>query len=89
MGQYDEAADFHRQAAAILRAIDDRWYLAIALDNLALTLNLVGDSDSAKAQWREALSLIAEYTDPGAAKLRRQVNQRLADGQSGQTQLLP
>lgn len=76
-GQPELAIDFHRHAATILRESGDRWQLAVALDNLATATEMTGDLPAAGAAWREIPSLITDFPDLQAAKLRHRVIKKL------------
>ncbi|WP_413116027.1 hypothetical protein ACK1X7_32585 [Streptomyces sp. CY1] len=75
MSRLDEAADFHRRAAAAHHALGDHWHEALALDGLALAL---AEDDGAQSRQHraEALRLLSGYDDPRAAELRAQIEQR-------------
>jgi tetratricopeptide (TPR) repeat protein len=68
----DEAADFHRLAVAAFRAIGDQWQLAVALTHLGVALG--GDQDAD----REALNLLAPFSDPRAVRLQEAIRARLS-----------
>ena len=74
--QPEIAADFHRQAVAILHETENQWQLAVALDHLAAALEQTGDIAKAMAARREVARLIADYTDPQAARLRERAAKR-------------
>jgi tetratricopeptide (TPR) repeat protein len=78
-GRAEDAADFHRRAAATYRARGDQWQLALALTNLADALNLGGETVQAREHRREAVRLLAEFSDPLAEEKRAQLNAALTD----------
>ncbi|MGX7827257.1 ATP-binding protein [Actinokineospora sp. 24-640] len=78
LGRPEDAAQFHRVAVAAHRDLRDRWHLALALDNLATTLADTGEHAPARASWAESLSILSEFDDPRAARLRERVTARLA-----------
>jgi tetratricopeptide (TPR) repeat protein len=71
----EEAVHFHRTAIVIQRQLDDRWELALALNNLATVL----DPDAAREYWTEAARLLDEFDDPRAVRIRAEVADRLAE----------
>ena len=77
MDHAEQAIDFHRQAAELLRAPGHRWRLTVVLDNLATALDLTGDTNAALACWREAKPLIEDFHDPQATELRQRVSNHL------------
>ena len=72
LGNLSEAADFHRSAVAILRTAADPWRLAVALNNLAAACQ-AETPDQAVVSRREALDLIADFSDPRATQLRQDI----------------
>ncbi|GAA0430691.1 hypothetical protein GCM10010160_67270 [Acrocarpospora corrugata] len=70
MGRPAEAIDFHRRAATVFRDLDDRWQLALALDNLGIAQRLAGEATSAERNWRRALDILADFEDPKARSMR-------------------
>jgi tetratricopeptide (TPR) repeat protein len=69
MGRAQDAAAFHRQAVAVQRDLGDTWQLAVELDHLAACVQ-EEDPEAARAQWAEALTLLAPYTDLRATAFR-------------------
>jgi hypothetical protein len=65
-------------AVTILRELDERWLLAVALDNLATALERTDAAVEAEQRWAEALALLARFSDPGAVRLRARIGDRLA-----------
>jgi tetratricopeptide (TPR) repeat protein len=78
LGVPEEAAKFHRLAAATHRELGDRWQLAIALANLAAAMRETGSPASARSYWSEAATILAEFDDPRAARLRIRIDDSLA-----------
>ncbi|OXM44033.1 hypothetical protein CFP75_35980 [Amycolatopsis alba DSM 44262] len=75
--RYKESTDFHRFAVAIHRETRDQWLLGVTLNDLAISCELLGDADMAR-QYREGgLASIANFDDPRASELRRQIVQAL------------
>jgi tetratricopeptide (TPR) repeat protein len=68
----DEAADFHRLAVTAFRDTGERWQLAIALTNLATALDADTDAN------REALDLLAPFSDPRSVRLQEEIRARLS-----------
>lgn len=79
LGRVDEAVDFHRRAVAAHREHDDRWDLATALDNLAIALMLTNQPDEAGTCWREALTLLTDYSDAEAQSVADRIRQSIQD----------
>ncbi|MFB9965552.1 ATP-binding protein [Sinosporangium siamense] len=75
-GRHGEAADFHRQAAVVQRELGFRWHEATALEDLAEALS-ESDADAGREQWRRALGLISDYSDPRALRMRQRIRERL------------
>jgi tetratricopeptide (TPR) repeat protein len=71
MGRFDDATDFYRTAAATHRDLDDRWHLAQTL----YRLGVVADD---RESLQRALDLLAEFDDPRATALRRDVTESLS-----------
>jgi tetratricopeptide (TPR) repeat protein len=69
LGRLAEAADFHRLAAVTHGELDDAWRRAVALGNLATSLDRLGERPAALANWREARSSLAGFPDPRAVGL--------------------
>jgi tetratricopeptide (TPR) repeat protein len=72
MDRPDDAADFHRLAAAVFRDTGERWPLALALDHLARVTPA-----EAEQHWRESANLLATFPDPHATRLRQEISARL------------
>ncbi|MFD0635421.1 ATP-binding protein [Catenulispora yoronensis] len=73
LGRPEQAADFHRQAVALLRTQADGYKTANALSHLADTLDTTDDghgAGDATAARVEAARLAANYDDPRAIELR-------------------
>jgi tetratricopeptide (TPR) repeat protein len=62
-GLYDKAAECHRQALEILRALDDRRAIALTENNLALALSRAGDDHWAIGLFEEAAATLRELGD--------------------------
>ncbi|WP_216892952.1 ATP-binding protein [Nocardia alni] len=75
----DEAAEFHRRAAAIHHELRDNWNHALALTHLADALDSLGDTDQARRTRTEALNLTLAYQDPRATQLRHRLSKALHD----------
>ncbi len=73
MDRPEEAADFHRLAAATFRDTGERWQLALALAHLGE----VSSGPEADQCHREALDLLAAFPDPLSARLQREIRDRL------------
>ncbi|MER7184908.1 tetratricopeptide repeat protein [Streptomyces hyaluromycini] len=81
LGRLLDAAKFHRMAIAIYREVQDRWALAGALVNLALVLS--GEDgegardaeDEARTHATEAVTILAEFDDPRALRLRETIDE--------------
>ncbi|WP_059007879.1 tetratricopeptide repeat protein [Streptomyces specialis] len=70
LGRPDQAADFHRTAARLLRDHHHPWHLALTLTHLADAHTDNHQPDHAHQCRTEALTLLAEFTDPEATALR-------------------
>ena len=77
LGRFDEAVKFHRLAASTHRELGDRWQLAVSLDNLAIALNEAGDPEQARSCWAEAVTLLGDFADPRAVRMRDRTNRML------------
>ncbi|MFY1635204.1 tetratricopeptide repeat protein [Solwaraspora sp. WMMB335] len=77
LGRSAEAADFHRQAAAVHRRLGDSWQAAVALHNLATALAATGREAEALSVRQEALTLLSRFEDDRAADLREQIERAL------------
>ncbi|MFE5585400.1 ATP-binding protein [Kitasatospora sp. NPDC056531] len=81
LGRAQEASEFHRRAVAVHRDLGDRWQWAVALCHLAEAAEAMGEtSDVARQHRREALTLLGDFTDPGARRLRDRLTSALGDG---------
>jgi tetratricopeptide (TPR) repeat protein len=74
MSRPEEAVDFHRLAAATFRETGEQWRLALALTNLGAALR----GPEAEASFREALDLLAAFTDPRSTRLQQEIRDRLS-----------
>ena len=70
LGRLDEAIACHRQALTIHNSLGDTYQTAVTLDQLANVLQANGDRETARVHWREAASLLGDFTDPRAIELR-------------------
>ncbi|WP_216895788.1 ATP-binding protein [Nocardia alni] len=77
LGRPGEAAAFHRAAVAAQRELGDRWLWACALAHLGDDLHRSDDADGARPCWIQARSLLAEFDDPKANRLRQRVSASL------------
>ncbi|GAA4240584.1 tetratricopeptide repeat protein [Actinomadura meridiana] len=70
----EESETCHRRAVDILRGFGgNRWPLALALDNLAVTLTARDRRAEAADAWSDALDELSVFTDPAAARLRARI----------------
>ncbi|RKT54141.1 ATP-binding protein [Saccharothrix australiensis] len=76
LGRFKEAADFHRIAATIHQDLADHWHTALSLAGLAVVLDQLDEPSKARQHRDKALAAIADFTDPRAAALRRQLSGR-------------
>ncbi|WP_240813128.1 hypothetical protein [Streptomyces sp. DASNCL29] len=84
LGRFDEAAAFHRRAAAAHRELDDHWQLALALDGLASALRgsgVNGSEEEARRHWEEASRTLAVFDDARAVELRSRIDDALGTSQ--------
>lgn len=59
----------------------DRWQWALALCRLAEALEATGEAaDAVRERRREALTLLGDFTDPSAQRLRDQLTSALGEG---------
>ncbi|GII90734.1 ATP-binding protein [Sinosporangium siamense] len=72
----EEAADFHRRAAATQHELGFHWHEAMALDGLAIALTGV-DAAQSRRRWTDALELISYYDDPRAQAVRQRMEHHL------------
>lgn len=75
LGRLLDAATFHRMAIAIYRETQDRWALAGALVNLALVLSGEDADGEARTHAAEAATILAEFDDPRALRLREKIDE--------------
>ncbi|WP_280722071.1 tetratricopeptide repeat protein [Kitasatospora sp. MAA4] len=73
LGRAQEASDFHRRALAVHRELGDRWQHAVALCCLADALDASDAPSDVQQYRREALTLLDDFTDPGALRLRERI----------------
>ncbi|MFF7656863.1 tetratricopeptide repeat protein [Streptomyces sp. NPDC007983] len=78
LGRPVEAADFHRQAASAHRDLGDAWHQAqaLALDGLA---SAVENSEEARRHWAQAMTLLADFSDPRSAAARETIEHKLTE----------
>ncbi|WP_231978517.1 NB-ARC domain-containing protein [Streptomyces sp. TLI_053] len=77
LGRAREAGEFHRSALAAHRDLGDHWQWAVSLCHLADALEH-DEVPSVVRQYRqEALTLLDDFTDPSARRLREQLTSRL------------
>ncbi|MFI0411540.1 tetratricopeptide repeat protein [Actinomadura sp. 3N508] len=70
----EESETCHRRAVGILREYGgNRWPLALALDNLAVTLTARNRRDEARSSWSDALHELSGFHDPAATRLRTRI----------------
>ncbi|QQQ78430.1 tetratricopeptide repeat protein [Saccharothrix sp. 6-C] len=74
LGRPAEALDFHRRAVQLHRDSNDQWQLALALDQLAVTLDADGDRQAALRHWGEARRLLDPYQNAQAAEIRARID---------------
>ena len=70
LGRTEDAAGFHRQAAAAHRSRGDKWSLATALAHLADTLIQDGNPLEGREYRGEAVQLLATFSGPEAEAKR-------------------
>ncbi|MER7672873.1 tetratricopeptide repeat protein [Kitasatospora sp. NPDC096128] len=81
LGRAQEASEFHRRAVAAHRDLGDRWQWVLALCHLAEALEAMGEAaDVVRECRREALTLLGDFTDPSAQRLRDQLTSALGEG---------
>ncbi|MDH6109238.1 tetratricopeptide (TPR) repeat protein [Kitasatospora sp. MAP12-15] len=80
LGRAQEASDFHRRALAVHRELGDRWQHAAALCCLGEALDASDASADVEQYRREALTLLGDFTDPGALRLRERITNALGEG---------
>ncbi|MFI0483107.1 ATP-binding protein [Actinomadura sp. 9N215] len=74
----EESETCHRRAVDILRGHgDNRWPLALALDNLAVTLTARDRRDEALGSWSDALHELSDFTDPAATRIRHRIEAQM------------
>ncbi|WP_433225810.1 ATP-binding protein [Actinomadura formosensis] len=74
----EEAEHAHRRAVDILRGYgDNRWPLALALNNLATVLTELDRRPEALDPWADALHHLTGFTDPAAVRLRARIEHAL------------
>jgi tetratricopeptide (TPR) repeat protein len=73
LGRIEDSVAFHRQASSAFRSRDDRWSLALCLIRLARALVRQGSPQEAQEHRREALRLLAPFSDTVAITIRSEV----------------
>lgn len=74
-GNPGSAIKLHRDAAEVFRSHAARWPLAVALHNLAQALSASGDRAAAQEAASEAVTLLAEFSDPAAIAMTESLQQ--------------
>ena len=77
-GNHRDAAAFYLEAARMHQRLGDAWQEAAALAHLAGCERELGDGDASLGHSRQAVALIAPFTDDQAARLRQGLQARLA-----------
>ncbi|MFE7194668.1 ATP-binding protein [Kitasatospora sp. NPDC057541] len=80
LGRTHEAGEFHRSAVAAHRDLGDRWQWAVSLGHLADALEQDEAPTAAQQYRREALTLLDDFTDPSARRLRERLTNALGEG---------
>jgi hypothetical protein len=76
-GNAQEAADFHREAARMHRALGDTWQEGLATLHLADCEEALGQADASREQLTAALALLQAFPDARALELRATIRARL------------
>lgn len=74
----EDAAAFHREAARMHQQLGDRWQQALATLHLADCEQALGLTDAFQDHLTAALALLQEFPDDRAARLRVDIQERLA-----------
>ncbi|GAA0964389.1 hypothetical protein GCM10009555_001450 [Acrocarpospora macrocephala] len=72
-GRAEEAVTLHRAAEAVHRDLGDRWHQGLSLIGMGKAMASLQCLPQARIQWGHALAALAAFTDPPAAKLRREI----------------
>lgn len=75
MGEPQRAIEFYEQALTIQRKIGDRHWEGTALWGMSLETEKLGQRDQAITQAESALKIYEQIEEPGAAKVRRQLDE--------------
>ena len=75
LGQHDDAVGCYRRALGLLLQVSDRSEQAGVLTRLGDAHRALGDRTAAREAWQQALAVLDDLDDPGAA----QVELRLDD----------
>jgi tetratricopeptide (TPR) repeat protein len=79
LGDNIQAQSFYLTAALGYASAQEPWHEAQARAKLARCLTAEGQVDAARAEWRIARELIAEFDDTGIAALRRELDNALGE----------
>jgi tetratricopeptide (TPR) repeat protein len=77
-GNAEDAAAFHQEAARMHQQLGDRWQQALATLHLADCEQALGLADAARERFTAALALLQQFPDNQAARLRADIQERLA-----------
>jgi tetratricopeptide (TPR) repeat protein len=70
LGRLEDAVKFHRMAVVMYRESGDHWGLANALTNLMIALSTDGRAEEARTRASEAVTILDEFDDPRADRVR-------------------
>ncbi|MFE6525779.1 BTAD domain-containing putative transcriptional regulator [Streptomyces sp. NPDC057794] len=82
LGRYGESVDHYHRAIATHRDIGNRWGEGHTLGHLGDVHLEGGETEAARASWRHALAIFAEFGHPDAERVRERLD-RLPDGPAG------
>jgi tetratricopeptide (TPR) repeat protein len=77
-GNAEDAAAFHHEAARMHRQLGDRWQQALATAHLADCEQALGLAGAFREHLTSALALLSQFPDNQAARLRADIQARLA-----------
>jgi hypothetical protein len=77
-GNSEDAAAFHQEAARMHQQLGDHWQQALATIHLADCEQALSREDSGREHLAAALSLLQQFPDNQAARLRADIQERLA-----------
>jgi hypothetical protein len=77
-GDAEDAAVFHQRAARMIQQLGDRWQQALATLHLADSEQALGLPDTPREHLTAALALLRQFPDNRAARLRADIEGRLA-----------